>query len=128
MDTGHLMCAPQNIISEEQGIDFVLQTVRNHGELAKSIKALHLHKSTTGDVVAALKQKTIVPEVDFYDRFSQSYSIILDIDQHLPLESPRAQEILELVQPEFVTHEISAKDRYQKVERVQIQMKALGRI
>lgn len=128
MDTGHLMCAPQNITSEEQGIDFVLQTVRNHGELAKSIKALHLHKSTTGDVVAALKQKTIVPEADFYDRFSQSYSIILDIDQHLPLENPRAREILELVEPEFVTHEISAKDRYQKVERVQTQMRALGRL
>ena len=66
MDTGHLMCAPQNITEEEQGIDFVLQTVKNHGELAKYIKALHLHQSTTGNFVADLKTRNIIPEKDFY--------------------------------------------------------------
>lgn len=128
MDTGHLMCAPQNITNEEQGIDFVLSTVKNHGELAKFIKAIHLHKSTSGDVISELKKKTIIPKEDFYDRFSQSYSIILDIDQHRPFESPRAREILELVEPEYVIHEVSAKNREEKLEKVLIQMKALGRI
>lgn len=128
LDIGHLMCAPQNIIDEEQGIDFVLNTIRDHGSLAHYIKALHLHKSTTGDVIAALKKRTVVPEKDFYDRFSQSYALILEIDRHLPMESSRAQEILDLVEPDYVTHEVSAKDRYEKVERVLTQMKALGRI
>ena len=128
MDTGHLMCAPQNITNEEQGIDFVLSTVKNHGELAKFIKAIHLHKSTSGDVISELKKKTIIPKEDFYDRFSQSYSIILDIDQHRPFESPRAREILELVEPEYVIHEVSAKNREEKLEKVLTQMKALGRI
>lgn len=128
MDTGHLMCAPQNITEEEQGIDFVLQTVKNHGELARYIKALHLHKSTTGDFVANLKKKTIIPEKDFYDRWTQSYNVILQIDRHQPLTSPRAAEILELVQPEFVCHEISAKNRTEKLEKVLIQMKAIGKI
>ncbi len=128
MDTGHLMCAPQNITEEEQGIDFVLQTVKNHGELAHYIKALHLHKSTTGDFVANLKKQTIIPEKDFYDRWTHSYNVILQIDCHQPLTSPRAAEILELVQPEFVCHEISAKNRTEKFEKVLIQMKAIGKI
>ncbi len=128
MDTGHLMCAPQNITNEEQGIDFVLQTVKNHVELSKEIKALHLHKSTSGDIVSELKKKTIIPKDDFYDRFSQSYSIILDIDQHRPFENPRVQEILELVNPEYVVHEVSAKNREEKLKNVLIQMKALGRL
>lgn len=128
MDTGHLMCAPQNITEEEQGIDFVLQTVKNHEELAHYIKALHLHKSTTGDFVANLKKQTIIPEKDFYDRWTQSYNVILQIDCHQPLTSPRAAEILELVQPEFVCHEISAKNRTEKLEKVLIQMKAIGKI
>lgn len=128
MDTGHLMCAPQNITEEEQGIDFVLQTVKNHGELAHYIKALHLHKSTTGDFVANLKKQTIIPEKDFYDRWTQSYNVILQIDRHQPLTSPRAAEILELVQPEFVCHEISAKNRTEKFEKMLIQMKAIGKI
>ena len=128
IDTGHLMCAPQNIVDEEQGIDFVLSTVKNHGELAKYFKALHLHKSTSGNVIAELKKKNIVPEEDFYDRFTQSYTIILDIDQHRPLTSPRAQEILELVEPEYVIHEVSAKNREEKLKNVLTQMKALGRI
>ena len=38
------------------------------------------------------------------------------------------EEILELVEPEYVTHEISAKTREEKLEKVLIQMKALGRI
>ena len=128
MDTGHLMCAPQNITEEEQGIDFVLQTVKNPGELAHYIKALHLHKSTTGDFVANLKKQTIIPEKDFYDRWTQSYNVILQIDRHQPLTSPRAAEILELVQPEFVCHEISAKNRTEKFEKMLIQMKAIGKI
>ena len=128
MDTGHLMCAPQNITDEKQGIDFVLQTVKNHGELAHYIKALHLHQSTTGDFVANLKKQTIIPEKDFYDRWAQAYNVILQIDRHLPFTSPRAQEILELVAPEFVCHEISAKSRTEKLEKVLVQMKVLGRI
>ena len=128
MDTGHLMCAPQNIIEEEQGIDFVLQTVKNHGELAKYIKALHLHQSTTGNFVADLKTRNIIPEKDFYALWAQSYNVILNIDQHRPFTSPRVQEILELVKPEFVCHEISAKNRADKLEKVLVQMKALGRI
>ena len=128
MDTGHLMCAPQNITEEEQGIDFVLQTVKNHGELAKYIKALHLHQSTTGNFVADLKTRNIIPEKDFYALWAQSYNIILNIDQHRPFTSPRVQEILELVEPEFVCHEISAQNRADKLEKVLVQMKALGRI
>ena len=128
MDTGHLMCAPQNITEEEQGIDFVLQTVKNHGELAKYIKALHLHQSTTGNFVADLKTRNIIPEKDFYALWAQSYNVILNIDQHRPFTSPRVQEILELVEPEFVCHEISAQNRADKLEKVLVQMKALGRI
>lgn len=128
MDTGHLMCAPQNITEEEQGIDFVLQTVKNHGELAKYIKALHLHQSTTGNFVADLKTRNIIPEKDFYALWAQSYNVILNIDQHRPFTSPKVQEILELVEPEFVCHEISAKNRADKLEKVLVQMKALGRI
>ncbi len=128
IDTGHLMCAPQNITNESDGIDFVLQTVKNHGELAKYFKALHLHKSTTGEYVAEHKKKTIIPEEDFYDRFAQSYDIILKIDQHLPFETERVQEIIELVQPEYVIHEVTAKNREEKLQRVLQNMKALGRI
>ena len=55
-------------------------------------------------------------------------TIFLNIDQHRPFTSPRVQEILELVEPEFVCHEISAKNRADKLEKVLVQMKALGRI
>ena len=128
MDTGHLMCAAQNIVDEEQGIDFVLNTAKNHGELAEYFKALHLHKSTSGNVVSELKKKTIIPKEDFYDRFAQSYAMILDIDQHRPFESSRSQEILELIEPEYVIHEVTAKNREEKLKNVLTQMKALGRI
>ena len=128
MDTGHLMCAAQNIYSEDQGIDFVLQTVKNHGELAKEFKALHLHKSTTGEYIQHHKTLDIAPKEDFYERWTQAYDIILNIDMHQPFENQRVQEILEFVEPEYVTHEISAKTREEKLEKVLRQMKALGRI
>ena len=128
MDTGHLMCAPQNIYTEEQGIQFVLDTVKKHGELAKEFKALHLHKSVTGEYIQKHKSLEIVPKEEFYDRWAQGYEIILNIDMHQPFENPRVQEILELVEPEYVTHEISAKTREEKIEKILRQMKALGRI
>ena len=85
-------------------------------------------KSTTGNFVADLKTRNIIPEKDFYALWAQSYNVILNIDQHRPFTSPRVQEILELVEPEFVCHEISAKNRADKLEKVLVQMKALGRI
>lgn len=129
MDTGHLMCASGTVDTEDEGIDLVLDTVRKHGELAGYIRALHLHKSTTGQYIRQhMLRNDLVPEDDFYDRFNQTYSLILNMDTHSPFESPRVREILDAVEPEWVCHEISARDRNEKKERVLTQMKALGRI
>lgn len=129
MDTGHLMCASRVVTNESEGIDFVLDTVKKHGELAKYIRGLHLHKSTTADYIRSyIENPKPQAEEDFYDRFNQTYSIILNIDQHRPFETSRVKEIIEKVEPDWVCHEISARSREEKLEKVLIQMHALGKI
>lgn len=128
LDTGHLMCASQNVYTEDEGIDFVLKTIKRHGELSKCINGLHLHKSTTADFINNHISSNIIPEKNFYDRFRQSYNIILDIDKHEPFSSQRVCEILDALDPMWVCHEIAAPNRNEKLKRVLIQMKSLNQI
>lgn len=127
LDTGHLMCANENITSEDEGIDFVLETVKRHGELARCIRGMHLHKSVTGNYIQYHKGRNdIVPDDDFYGRFNQAYSIILNIDSHLPFESHRASEIVDLVDPDWICHEVRAQDLEEKRNMVNSQLKMIG--
>jgi len=127
LDTGHLMSTNLELRNEDEAIDYVLDTVRRHGSLAKYIRGMHLHQSVTGDTVREMFAQHIVPEKDLYKCFAQSYAWILKIDRHLPYTSPRVGEIIDLVQPDYLVHELAAPDRGAKTQAVLSQMRALGR-
>lgn len=127
LDTGHLMSTNLDLENEDEALDYVLSTVRRHGELARYIRGMHLHQSVTGACVREMFAQNIVPERDFYASFAQSYAWILKIDRHLPFTSPRVRELIDLVQPDYLVHELAAPDRDAKTKAVLRQMKALGR-
>lgn len=126
LDTGHLMCTKPSLQNEKEAFEYVSNTVKRHGALAKLICGVHLHKSVTGAAVRELRSLSVAPEAGFYARFAQSYAWVKRIDPHLPVTDPAARALIELVQPEYLVHELSADDLETKRRAVKAQRAALG--
>lgn len=108
LDTGHLMNSCLELFTEDQGIDYLFDRVRAHGELAEYIKGIHLQKSLSSAYVRAQREKPL-PELprDYMERFAFAYDRIYSIDPHLPFENPRVREFVEFVAPKYLVHELS---------------------
>ena len=123
LDTGHLMNANTAIRNQAEGIDWVLENIEKHGELAKRVYGVHFHQSVSGAYVRAHTGK--VPEGfngEYFHDFAFSYPHIQRIDRHLPWTDPDCVKILDAVQPKYLTHELSARKSRTLLASVKRQM------
>lgn len=100
LDTGHLMNTNRSLRNQQQGIKYILDTVKNLGELKQAIKGIHLHHSLSGEYVL----QTIKDADRAFDK-DQIMSHILKIDQHLPFEHPDIHKVIDYIQPNYLVHE-----------------------
>ena len=126
LDTGHLMNTNWDIHSQKQGVQYILDLIEKHGELSKSIFGLHFHQSISG----AYCHETIgeLPKdfpLAYYDEFSRNYAHILRIDQHKPWTDTACVQILERVQPKYLTHELSSTTQDGQWEAVKQQLQTI---
>ncbi len=125
LDTGHLFCTNPDIKNEADGINYTLRKMREHEEMLDYIKAIHLHKSISGNFV---KNNTgFLPKLpaDYFERFSEAYAHILKIDRHQPFYNPRVVEILDMVKPDYLVHELSGASKKIREARLKVQISAL---
>lgn len=108
LDTGHLLNTNPDLVDEESGIDYIKQMLELHKDFLPYIKGLHLNKSLSGKYIKDALKKQLKPiGKDYFEQFMNSYSHILKIDQHKPFTSERINEVIEIINPEFVVHELS---------------------
>lgn len=121
LDTGHLMNTNQNLVTQEDGVEYILQVLNNLGEESRYIKGIHLHSSLSGEYVKKVRQEKI----------SRDYSIgnimehVLKIDEHLPFSTQAVQKIVEKVQPKYLVHEFMQTSTLDWQTKVQAQQRAL---
>lgn len=58
---------------------------------------------------------------DYLERFAVNYSHILRIDQHLPWTDPAILPVLERIEPHWLTHELSSRNRRARAAAVMAQ-------
>lgn len=155
LDVGHLMCTNPEIRTQEEGIAYVLKVLEEHRTLLPHIKGLHMHQSVSGryvrdntgyllpdgslprrggqspggdltEISRRLSESLESLPEDYIEKFIVCYKHILNIDTHRPFTSKYARSILELVQPEYLVHELAAPDPAAKAEAVAQQRGALG--
>lgn len=109
LDTGHLMNTNQKIRTQADGIEYILDMIRLHGDLKNRILGMHFHQSLSGRYVRKTTGK--LPESfssDYLDAYSRYYSHIQRIDRHRPWTDPGCVRILDEVNPLYLTHELSS--------------------
>lgn len=126
LDTGHLMNANTALSTQEEGAAYINAMLDLHGSLAAAVRGVHLHQSLSGAYVGS--NTGFLPQnlpKDYMERFGESYSHILRIDQHRPWSSPAILPVLERIAPQWLTHEISSRGRGARAEAVAEQTKLL---
>lgn len=128
LDTGHLMNTNQKLRTQAEGIEYILDMVRMHGDLKKSILGMHFHQSVSGAYVK--KNTGRMPgdlPADYFEAFSVNYSHIQKIDRHLPWTDPGCVRIIDEVCPQYLTHELSSGPRRSQLAAAARQIRTIRR-
>jgi len=116
LDTGHLMNTCAGAYDERSAADEVLDIVSRFPESMKDrIRTVHLQLSTTASYREKLTDDCRHDGEPWEEFVRRCYVRANEIDEHRPYSTQAACEIIDALQPEFVTHELMGKhsgDRY----------------
>ena len=128
LDTGHLMNTRPRLRTQAEGIAYILEQYRAHGELGKRVLGMHFHQSLSGAYVR--RNTGRLPEdfpTDYFEAFFREYPHIQSIDRHRPWTDDRCVELLDEVQPLYLTHELSSGPNRPLLGAVRRQMNTIRR-
>jgi hypothetical protein len=127
-DTGHLLNTNQRIISEAQGIEFLITSLRSMGELRRTIRGVHLTRSLSAEYVTQTRALPSPPSAkgSFWDRYRQAIEHVNRIDQHDPFDDPAIAGLFEVIDPAYVTYEFSYKSQEEWLEKISRQRRAMA--
>lgn len=107
LDTGHLLNTNQGILTEEEGIRWILTRLSDLGELRRAIRGIHLSKSLSAEYVNRTRNGAHSggKAIFFLDRYHQALEHVRKIDQHEPFRDPAITCIFDIINPRFVIYE-----------------------
>ena len=130
LDTGHLMNTNVHLASEDEATDYVLETIsRLTPDSKKRIEGLHLNYSLSGSYQQRQIAAGLPPgfqQLSCGEQWSLGHTNASQIDQHRPFTSPRCAEIIQAVQPRFVTHEFLSATQAEYDQKLRTQQLALN--
>ncbi|MCB2297635.1 TIM barrel protein [Clostridium tagluense] len=125
LDTAHLMNTNFDLTNEKEGIQYILDTVNNLGELKKFIKGIHLNCSLSGEYVKEQIQANRKCKLPFNEMKENALFHIMKIDMHKPFSDTDVKRIIDFIHPEYVIYEFITRSLEELEEYITIQNKAL---
>lgn len=130
LDVGHLLCANMELENQEEACQYLHDILdahdRIHPSLCKSIKGIHLHQSISGQYAKKMLASPPMLRHGYYERFAQVYELLGSIDTHMPWETIEIRKVIERINPQFLVHELLAKNREHREMLLKRQMSVCG--
>ena len=105
LDTGHMMNCLPDIRTEQDGIEAVLRVIDGYDDdLRDRIGAVHFHWSASWDYRSSFEERGLSGDPSEF--YFAAYPHVSSIDQHRPFSDSRCREILDILKPEYVIHEM----------------------
>ncbi|XOQ53242.1 MAG: AP-endonuc-2 domain-containing protein [Succiniclasticum sp.] len=104
LDSGHLMCTNWSLRDEQEAVDYVLRRYAALGELRHRVYGMHLHRSLSGKVAAAVQRHPPRQEREGFD-WMACYRYMKEVDRHEPFRTEAVRRLVETIAPQFLTHE-----------------------
>lgn len=128
LDTGHLFHTDTSVRTQEEGIAYIHKQLDAHGELCRYIKGIHLNQSQTGALMEETAKNPPTMAKNYEERMGQMFWYAFEVDQHLPFTADGIQELVQRINPEYLTFEFITADRNQHMDYLTKQRKALHMI
>lgn len=107
LDTGHMMNALGNCRDEDAAEQLLCIFSEYSDEMKSRVKTMHLHFSASADYTRSLVPQD-VSSLSVKEKLSKAYGLVCNIDQHRPFSDSMCIDMVEMLRPDFVTHEISS--------------------
>lgn len=111
LDTGHLMHTNEDLKTLEEALEYIKAVVNELGPLKEYIKGIHLHQSLTGERAKSMRDSKTELKQDYWERMSQVYEYIFQLDEHKPFVCEGIKEFIEEMNPQYLTYEFITRDR-----------------
>lgn len=105
LDTGHLLHTNLDLETMEEGLTYIHGLLDAHGGLCRNIRGVHLNQSLTGAYCKRVMADPPVLAEDYFERCGQMYLHAFQVDQHRPFTCPGVRELIERIDPDYLTFE-----------------------
>lgn len=116
LDTGHYLHTNHKLRTQKEALDYLNTMLDAHEEFLPYIKGIHLQQSLTGEYVEEWLKTPHELDPDPSVSFGQVFTHIFAIDLHKPFTEPGVKEMVERVDPEYVTYEYITSDKEQHAQ------------
>lgn len=121
LDTGHLMNTNPSLMTEKEGIEYIMKTLAELGSCAEYIKGIHLHRSLSGQYINRTKKNS--PQGPYSGMDIMNH--VMKIDEHLPFSIPDVRRIIDFIQPDYLVHEFLYDSMNDWIHKITKQQQAL---
>ncbi len=105
IDTGHMMNCLPDIDTQQDGIAALERIFESYpSDLIDRVGTVHFHWSASYPYRSTFKEKE--PDDDLAAFITDAFDHIGMIDQHMPFSDPGCGRLLDILQPDYVTHEM----------------------
>lgn len=105
LDTGHLMHTDTSIETPEEAVAYIHRMLDEHGSLVDYIKEIHLNQSLTGARYQSIMDNPPILSEDYNEKMYHLFSTIYQIDVHEPFVGEGVKELVERINPTYLTYE-----------------------
>lgn len=128
LDTGHLLHTNTKLRTQEEGLAYIHSLLDAHGELCSHIRGIHLNQSLTGEYCEQIMADPPAMEADYDRRNWQAFVHAFKVDQHLPFTADGVDELVQRIDPEYLTFEFITDNGEQHRRYLDMQKAALRSI
>ncbi|NLL95281.1 MAG: TIM barrel protein [Thermoplasmatales archaeon] len=111
LDTGHLLIAAGGVSTEAEAVEKIRSIVERYPTgLRDRLSVIHLHMNLSAEYLKKDMRPDGYLAMPFKDRVAEGYGIICAADAHRPFTNPGIVDVVESLEPDFVTHELLEHD------------------
>lgn len=115
-DSGHFMITNPDLKSEKEAALYIRECMKRLGEMRALVKGIHLSCSLSGAYIRQFRREMPVPLTN-----QVMMRHICSLDHHDPFQTRAAREIVEAIEPDYVTHELFGNTFAEAVEKARKQ-------
>lgn len=114
LDTGHLLVTMKNSFDEKTSVESLKKHFSSFPkEMKERIEVVHLHTNYSGKFIAEFDRSE--KNLSFDETMKAAYRYVSGMDWHTPFSSPGCKELVDILEPKFVTHEMGCPEPEKKL-------------